>query len=160
MQTQQGRDARANLMWQMYLEGFPMTMIGLEFGLSRQRIHQIFIEHGLKVNYRLQRLRLREKKEAAITVAKFLIKATHKTGHGRNIVLSRKCKCDLCKEFFHAYRKQWKAKRRAMGNIPHGANAYNNYDCRCSICTREHAKKCAAQKQRRKARERSGISNG
>lgn len=64
------------------------------------------------------------------------------------------CRCEDCRQG-NADRHRRKRKRRVRRTpfelIPHGADGYTNYECRCEKCTMEH--RLERQKEREQARK-------
>lgn len=77
--------------------------------------------------------------------------------HG-TMPMARECKCELCSPVRKAADKAFRdsqSEHRAMG-IPlpdyiHGVNGYNNYKCRCEICTTANSASLYEAKERRAA---------
>lgn len=55
---------------------------------------------------------------------------------------TNKCRCTKCRKYAREYMRGLRIAMRAVpkSEIPHGLNGYENYACRCEICTKAKAK--------------------
>lgn len=147
-----------------HVEGLSMTEIGKQFGITRQRVHQIIGNAGDQAHYgqakkdsRIEQLEaaykqimsggsVEEEAEKLGMKSESLRMALKRIGiplpvyiapaHGTHYRYSRGCRCDECKESAREERRQ----RYERGPKIHGtASAYFNYGCRCDECKKAGA---------------------
>lgn len=63
---------------------------------------------------------------------------------------TQKCRCARCRKTAREYTRGWREKNKLLPakQIPHGINGYENYGCRCKVCS---TSKLAQRKEQRKA---------
>ena len=84
------------------------------------------------------------------------------TGHGTYWKYSAGCRCDDCREAWRVYTTNRREERKALVAaeglppwVEHGASGYNNWFCRCDVCTGGHRRRMARDREwRRKVASR------
>lgn len=73
----------------------------------------------------------------------------------------RRCKCDLCRSANAKLHKKYRAdreQRRDKAFFEHGRSGYENWGCRCEVCTRDHTKACAPAARRYQEANREEVN--
>ena len=152
--------ARNQQIVERYLEGFSLTEVGEEFGITRERVRQILLTKG--ITQRHGGTKRREAHETQIQAAyqqvlegksakdvaeifgltpESLRDNLRRRGlpipkpeprHGtRYYYMKYECRCELCKEAVRAHTASLKGQEPPQ----HGTHsAYHNYACRCAPC--------------------------
>lgn len=169
-----GRDQK---ILDMYMDGYSLTDVGKEFGLTRQRIHQIIsplskerhhgglrrqkyaakisaayervLSHESTLSEEAERLGMKPNSlRLAFRVRGLRIPRRQAPLHGTRYRYSQGCRCDECRAAAVKYQRTF------LGREPpiHGtASAYSNYGCRCRDCRAAQSRKNREYRERRKA---------
>lgn len=154
---------RGKAMAAMYAEGYTMGEIANEYGISRQRVHQIIqgsYERGhwgrRKKDARRERLlaaharimagesTLHEEAEREGRTSDGLRSSFYELGlrltppspeHGTGYRYRCGCRCEECTRAMREQRVYWRESRKSREPPEHGTeSAYKNWGCRCDLC--------------------------